>query len=180
MIRDEYFEWLVSLVCKYDRPQFASFDKLLFHLDTVDFKWTIPIDENRAMDGVDLRWRYVVENHFEDEYGDYVLSELNGPCTMLEMMIALALRCEENIMDDPAIGNRTGQWFWMMVVNLGLGSMTDRYYDKRYVNDVLNRFFDCRYEPDGKGGLFHVRNCPYDLRNHEIWHQLNCYINSIM
>ena len=41
------------------------------------------------------------------------------------MMIALAIRCEEHIMDDPDAGDRTGQWFWSMLVSLGLGSMDE-------------------------------------------------------
>lgn len=45
----------------------------------------------------------------------------NRPCSVLEMIIALAIRLEEHIMDDPDIGNRTGQWFWDMIVSLGLG-----------------------------------------------------------
>lgn len=82
-------------------------------------------------------------------------------------------------MDDPTMGDRTGQWFWGMIINLGLGCMTDDQYDEEYVESVVRRFLNREYEPDGRGGLFRVRRCEYDLRNVEIWDQLGWYLNSI-
>jgi hypothetical protein len=120
-----------------------------------------------------------MQKDYEDQM-EGVMRELNGPCTVLEMMIALAIRCEETIMDDFDVGNRTGQWFWGMVTNLGLGSMTDIRYDERYIDDVLTRFLNREYEPDGKGGLFTIRRCDRDLRKVEIWYQLCWYLDSMM
>ena len=47
------------------------------------------------------------------------------------------------------------------------------------VEDVIERFLDREYGPDGKGGLFTVRHCEYDLRDVEIWYQLCWYLDSI-
>jgi hypothetical protein len=96
------------------------------------------------------------------------------------MMVALALACEEDIMDNTSYGNRTGQWFWGMIVNLGLGSMTDGRYDERRVDEIIDRFLDRDYEPNGEGGLFTIRHCDRDLRDVEIWHQLCWYLDSII
>ena len=82
-------------------------------------------------------------------------------------------------MDDADYGNRTGQWFWSMIVNMGLGPMVDDEYDDEYVNVVLTRFLQRNYDPDGRGGLFRIRNCEYDLRREEIWRQLLWYLNTI-
>jgi hypothetical protein len=95
------------------------------------------------------------------------------------MMIALSIRLEEDFMDDPLYGNRTGQWFWQMVVNLGLGSMTDERFDRRYVRERIDIFLNREYKPDGEGGLFILRDCKYDLRDVEIWYQLNWYLDHI-
>ena len=102
------------------------------------------------------------------------------PCSVLEMLIALAMRCEEHIMDDPDIGNRTGQWFWSMITNLGLGSMTDAKFDRVKINHVILIFLDRKYKPNGEGGLFTVRNCPRDLRTIEIWYQMCWYLDDIL
>jgi hypothetical protein len=93
------------------------------------------------------------------------------------MMIALAIRCEES-MDNPAKGDRTSQWFWAMITNLGLGSMSDGNFNEHMVNDIITCLLDREYEPDGRGGLFTIRDCEKDLRDVEIFHQLCWYINS--
>jgi hypothetical protein len=179
MIRKEYFDWLVSLVAANRHTDFRSFGRLLAYLHEVEFRWIISRDQNRAINGQELRWRYAVEQNYDYDYANYILNELEGPCSILEMMVALALHCEEDIMDDPAYGNRAGQWFWNMIVNLGLGSMTDDIFNQRQADRVINRFLNREYDPDGKGGLFRIRNCDYDLRDVEIEYQLYWYINSI-
>lgn len=174
-IIDEYFEWLINVVCSERYSNKISYRKLLSHLHAITFTYSIPRDINRAEDGIDLRYRFALEHGYSD-----TPRCLNGPCSVLEMMVALSIRCEETIMDDPNIGNRTTQWFWSMVTNLGLGSMTDDRFDIRYVDDVIDRFLKREYEPDGKGGLFRIKRCTYDLRNIEIWRQLCWYLNTIM
>lgn len=173
-IQNDYFEWMVDIVDGFRYSKEISHRKLLIHLHTTVFDYTIPMDANRADDGIQLRRRYCL-------YHNADRSCLNiGPCTVLEMMIALALRCEEEIMDDPDVGNRTAQWFWTMIANLGLNGITDDIYDRQYVDDVLERFMNMEYEPDGRGGLFRIRNCPHDLRYVEIWCQLMWYLNTIV
>lgn len=80
-------------------------------------------------------------------------------------------------MDNPTFGDRTGQWFWDMVRNLGLMNMTDDRFDEGHVRKVIDTFLDRKYEPDGQGGLFKIRHCRRDLREVEIWCQLNWYLD---
>lgn len=174
-IKDEYFEWLFNLICGKRFSKSISYRKLLTYLHSIEFTYSIPNDANRAEDGIDLRYRYSVECGSKEDVG-----YLDGPCSILEMMIALAIRCEESIMDDPDIGDRTGQWFWGMVTNLGLGYMTDDRFDRAAAVDIVYTFLNREYEPDGKGGLFRIRQCPYDLREIEIWYQLCWYLDSIV
>lgn len=175
-IISEYFEWLSNLVCEGRYTRSISFRKLLMRLHNIEFRYSIPRDKNRSDDGMDLRYRFAWLIGYEDS-PDIVLEELSGPCSVLEMMIALSIRCEENIMDDPAKGNRTAQWFWNMVTNLGLGAMTDDRYDRIIVDRQIGRFLNREYDPDGKGGLFRIRNCDQDLRTVEIWRQLCWYLD---
>lgn len=178
-IADEYFDWLINLVGIKSYADSVSYKKLLAHLHSVEFRYSISMDSNRASDGINMRWNYVCESRYsKDEYDD-ILNALDGPCSVLEMMVALADRCEKTIMDDPQYGNRTSQWFWKMIVNLGLGDMYDGRFDVYRADYVINRFLDRDYEPNGKGGLFTV-DCGKDLRTVEIWHQLCWYLDTIV
>ena len=173
-VNDEYFEWLCELIDIDRFSKSVSYRKLLMHLHNIEFTWFIPHDDNRADDGIQLRRKYGLYRE------DVTLSRyIAGPCSVLEMMVALAIRCE-GYMDDTQMGNRTGQWFWGMIHNLGLSPMIDSKFDRDYVDDIIARFLNREYEPDGKGGLFTVKHCTQDMRTVEIWCQLNWYLGSIM
>jgi len=171
-VNNEYFEWMFDLVSNNRSSSDISYRKLLMQLHNTEFVYSIEKDKNRASDGVNLRRRFSLSEGPPDS-ANYI----HGPCSVLEMMIALSLRCEENIMDDPSVGNRTREWFWNMVVNLGLGSMVDSNYNKQRVTNALERFLNREYEPDGKGGLFTVKNINRDLRSVEIWIQMCWYLD---
>ena len=173
-INNEYFEWMYYLVCGRRYAKQISYRKLLSYLHNTEFIFIIPKDENRARDGIDLRYRFALSNETEG-----LLNYLDGPCSILEMMIALSLRIEEDTMDDPAFGDRTGQWFWNMIGNLGLGKMTDDRFDKEYIKTVIDRFLCRDYEQDGRGGLFRLLHCDEDLRDVEIWQQMCWYLDEI-
>ena len=173
-LNNDYFEWMSDVVCGKRYSKQISYRKLLERLHSTEFIFSISKDKNRAKDGVDLRYRFV-RNIGQEDLLDY----LDGPCSVLEMMVALSLRMEESIMSDPATGDRTGQWFWGMIVNLGLGSMSDSRFDRGYVDDVIDRFLYRDYEPNGKGGLFTVRHSRCDLRTVEIWYQMCWYLDDI-
>jgi hypothetical protein len=172
-INYEYFNWLCEQIDNGRYAKGVSYDKLLAHLHNIEFTWFIPYDDNRADDGVQLRRRYAISQD------DMTLTRyIKGPCSVLEMMVALSKRCEE-IMDDAAFGNRIGQWFWGMIHNLGLTPMSDSKFDVEYVDDIVARFLNREYEPNGRGGLFTVKNCDTDMRTVEIWCQLSWYLGSI-
>ena len=125
-IEKRYFDWLYELVCGKWEPRNLSFHRLLTFLYDTQFIPDNEMDCNRAVDGENLRGRFAEEcNDIPGTIPENNVSvTFHGkPCSMLEMMVALALRCEETIMEDADIGNRTGQWFWSMIVSLGLASM---------------------------------------------------------
>lgn len=173
-INDEYFDWLCKLIDSKRFSKHVSYRRLLMHLHDIEFTWCISRDENRADDGIQLRRKFALA-HDDVSLSNYI----SGPCSVLEMMVALANRCEEAIMDDDTRGDRTGQWFWGMIHNLGLSTMTDLYFDRESVDDIIARLLNREYEADGRGGLFTVKHCVYDLRTVEIWCQLSWYLGSI-
>lgn len=181
-IKEQYFKWLTDQVCKNRFAPEISYMKLLNAFYDREFEYwneycnSMARDENRAEDGIALRHRFADDEHVSY---DFINETLNEPCNMLEMMVALALRCEETLMDDPRYGNRTAQWFWSMVTSLGLGGMYDSNYDNKTVKKTLTRFMNREYDRDGHGGLFLIPGSPVDLRRIEIWYQLCRYIDSI-
>jgi hypothetical protein len=166
----EYFEWMRQLVYDEKYSKRLSYRKLLSHLHDIEFIYIIGLDGNRAEDGIDLRYRFGYERGYDDPMIATYLDD--RPCGVLEMLVALAMRCEEHIMADPDVDDRTGRWFWGMIVNLGLGSMYDAKFDKKYTDGVILKFLNREYERNGEGGLFTVEHCGYDLRNVEIWYQM--------
>ena len=180
MIKDDivngYFCWLIDKVCEY--PDDAiNYNKLFRTLHDTDFEWTIPLDANRAIDGEELRRIYAIEtNHSERTVDLYI----NWDCSVLEMMVALADKCETQIMYDPEYGDRTAKWFWIMIENLGLQDMTNDNFDYDFVAFVLSRFMQRTYKADGDGGLFRLKNPIRDMRNVEIWYQLNWYLTEFL
>lgn len=177
-LKHEYFDWMCQLVCDERYSKRSTYHKLMKRLHEIDFEYTIPMDGNRAADGTDLRYRFAYENSYD---GPMIAAYLDDrPCSVLEMMIALSIRCEEHIMEDPEVGNRTGQWFWNMIVNLGLGGMIDSKFDKEYVDMVIERFLHHKYKRNGEGGLFKIEYCSRDLRHIEIWYQMCLYLDDLV
>ena len=88
-IINEYFEWLSDLVCGKRYSKKISYRKLLSYLHSITFNYSIPNDVNRAKDGIDLRYRFAMTHGYRD-----VPMCLDGPCSIFEMIAALAIRCE--------------------------------------------------------------------------------------
>lgn len=177
-LKEEYFQWLYHFVNRdYVPRQDASYIKLLKYLYDVEFVYILGLDGNRYEDGIELRYRFGYECGIE---APIIATELDDhPCSVLEMLIALSLRCEENIMYDPDLGDRTSRWFWYMIMNLGLDEMTDDYFDEVKTRDIIDRFLYREYAKDGRGGLVYIPNSPKDLRTVEIWYQMMWFLDEV-
>lgn len=172
-----YFDWMSSLAIP-DRDRRERYSDLLYTLNETKFYFTIPLDENRYIDGIQLRNRFAYEM---DIPSDYVCDVLNNrECSMLEMMVALALRGEEHIMKNPDIGNQLSCWFEEMIKSLKLDEMTNDNFDPDWVRYRMDALLNHEYEPDGSGGLFTIKNPRRDLRKVEIWYQMCWYLDAIL
>lgn len=175
-IEKDYFEWLCSKVI--DDESNVKYSTLMSHLYDAVFVPVLEMDDNRAEDGKNLRYRFGIEYNIPR---NMILTTLDDrrSCSILEMMVALAIRCEESIMTDDEYGDRTGAWFWNMIVSLGLGLMSDSRFDEKYTNIVLDRFMNRQYKRNGEGGLFTIDGIKRDMRNVEIWYQMCWYLDSL-
>ena len=185
---DAYFCWLVGLI--QDEYIGQNYQKLLWKLYSTDYIWELDFDENRAADGLLLRKIYAqncanygnfgcdFNNNFVNFFaGTRVGMYQNLPCSMLEMMIALARRAEDDIMHEPDFGDRTGQWFWVMIQNLGLDVYDDYHYFESEVDRILYVFVHRLYDKNGiGGGAFPIRRMTRDLRQTDLWWQMNAYL----
>ena len=173
-ISERYFDWIYETVVGKRR---GSYRKLLRFLHSIDFYYSIPMDSNRAEDGVSLRYRFGRSHDICDSEIAFGIDD--RPCSVLEMMAALCIRCEESIMDNPAFGNRTSVWFFTMLESLGLDRMTDSRFHVKQAHYIIDRFLNRDYDRDGRGGLFTVPNIRKDMRTVEIWYQLTWYLDYI-
>lgn len=145
--------------------------KLYWHLYNREYYAEYLMDKNRIADALDLRI------HWDPEAYKYLDAR---PVSILEVIVALAKRCEEQIMCDPDYGDRTVQWINHMIASLELNGQFDDIYDEEYVDDVIDRFLSHEYSPDGHGSLFWVPNCSVDMREKELWVQQSYFLNSIL
>lgn len=164
----DYYQWLLEKVDGHLEPYY-NYSLLLNKLHSIEYTWSIEHDSNRATDGMILRRIYMDENNIPDIF----YSET--PCSVLEMMIGLAVRCEIEIMGVSGEDN-TAKWFWIMVENLDLLRCTDENFNGEYVEQQVRIFLERSYKRNGIGGIFPLKHTKLDQRKLEIWRQMNGYL----
>lgn len=173
-MREEYFDYLYSLVMGKD----DKYVVLCEFLDSIEFTYIHPMDSNRYEDGISMRYRFA----FDTGVPKTALTREfdNKPCSVFEMMVALAVRMEEDMMETVEYGDRTDIWFKDMIKSLTLDDMTNRNFDENRAGKVIEAFLNRKYVKNGKGGLFTIHNSTDDLREVEIWYQAMWYLNEKM
>lgn len=171
-ILEEYYKWLCHLIRVNQNGK--SYWLLAKALHSKVFVWSIPNDDNRAFEGKNLRERFCEENEYT-----YVYDYFNSPASMLEVIIALAYRCE-SIMEDQNGNIPMVDWFWMLMSNVKLDKFTDvGYYDLYLGGDIdhiLDKIINRTYHRNGQGGLFPLRHHKKDQRKVELWYQMSNYL----
>lgn len=161
-----YFEWLCNKIWS-PVIDICNYDRLLSFLYDTEFKWKNARDSNRAHDGISMRKEYKYEGNVDRSVS------LERPCSVLEMMVALACRCERDIMDDPDLGDRTHIWFWSMVQNMGLLDMTNRDFDIDFVAERVEKVQSGSENYD----YFVVDSTRKKDKNAEIWRKMIHWLN---
>lgn len=168
-LKMKYFEWLVKKALGISDLADTEYLFLMKALFNKEFYWTITNDENRAIDGKELR-----EEFAED---DDILQKMSWPCSVLELLIGLCVRVDTDIVpiDYGMHENHISDWFWELIRNLALEGCDNDGFDPEYVDYILERFLERGYESDGKGGLFPRKNADEDQTKLEIWYQMQGY-----
>lgn len=171
-----YYDWMISKVC--NRIQKRRYSVLLQFLNDVPYHYTVPMDSNRESDGAELYRTFAYETGNSDD-PSYYNRDLEDGCSVLEMMVALAIKLE-NIMDNFK-SDTTGQWFWYMIDSLGLSYMDNHHFDAYGTSDILECWMDGIYDGEtGVGGLFILPdNHGEDLTKVEVWCQAMWYLGEL-
>lgn len=172
-INNLYFSWIEKLISN-DEMKASDYRKLLSFLNDIQFDYLIPMDDNRIADGIDLRYRFGYDT--EIPYAQIATYLDIRPASVLEVMVALSLRIEEQFIDGDDVGN----WFWIMIANLGLAEYKDLYFNKAEVDRIIKKFLKRDYEKNGRGSLFITNDRNKDMRQIEIWDQMHLYLNEFV
>lgn len=169
MTDPKYLKWILKKVgC--DAGDLKKYSKLFRILYEMEFYYLIPMDENRALDGIKLRRQYDLDHKT-------TLYSSEEPCSVLEMLIALAIRMENDILGDPE-DEHPEYWFWQFLDNLGILGYFDDVFGPSAAQDIekkVQKFCDREYNYDGKGGIFPQKVAKNDQRKIEIWYQMQEY-----
>lgn len=159
---EDYFVWLVGeFIEAKPRPKYRTYWQLLRRLYSTPFVWVIPNDDNRLMEGLEVRREYTRKNG----------SLTNDPsCSVLEVLIALSRRLSFDSEGEPA------WWFWHMLKNLELAVSHDDLYFENEVEEIIEVLMFRSYHPNGQGGLFPLKHAKEDQRKVELLYQSQAYI----
>lgn len=172
---DNYIEWMKGII--YEKRKIHDFEYLISTLARTPFIYDIPMDGNRVEDAIALRYRFADESYV-DRLEIKRLDDVQ--VSVLEVLLALSIRCQETIMDGTDEENDTlAKWFWIMLDNLGLSQMNDAHFNESEAMEIIDRLLLRQYEPDGRGGLFTVNKKDIDMRDVEIWYQMLWYLDEL-
>jgi len=170
ILSEPYLSWLYDLVTFTNRHRRYNYYLLIKDLHIKKFRWFIPNDDNRAFEGKNLRELFCKESGVEYNYDDF-----EEPVSMLEVILALAFRCESIMIDGPDNAS-VGGWFWKLLTNIDLDNFTDdEYYSLGGSNEVfriLDIVVERKYNKDGLGGLFPLKKPKKNQRKVELWYQM--------
>lgn len=156
----QYFAWLTSQIAHKSK---RTYNELFDRLHSVEFVWTVPNDDNRIADAMDLRRQFAEGTEF---------SPSMESASVLEVLIGLSRRLEF------MTGWPPEAWAWKLIKNLGLHSMYDPISPRKA--DILDEKIEAliwrTYEPDGRGGFFPLQYPKEDQTKVEIWYQMNAYV----
>ncbi len=169
-IIEQYYDWLLKNFC----GRTDKYSSLLGFLFDTDFEWVLDFDENRASDGIYLR--YVFRTNHEMEHEDdleFTRWEEETPCSVLEMLCALSKRAEDYLGCDLGRAEEPERWFWLMLDNCGLADLDDACWYEPKAKDILEIVLKRKYHRDGTGGLWPLINSAKDQRKVDLWYQAN-------
>lgn len=165
---NNYIDWLRDQVS----PALNDYRVFSEVAHGIKFNHIVPHDDNRAMDGIDLRNQYAISTQ-----EDHVLD--GSGCTFLEMLIGLAIRMNDQAWDwkQP---DKIPYWCSVLIINAGLTEFFDKIMDPLSEEELKRRLMTInrrQYSSNGSGGFFPLSRPDSDQRGVELWYQLMSWLD---
>lgn len=167
---DDYLQYLIWRGGLQKMTKFGRLFEILHH---INFEYILERDENREGDGVELRDDYSIPYCFDVELEEAFYDQ---KCSVLEMLIALSIRVDNEIIGDPS-KEHPEKFFMEMIENLGLDIFKGNQYRDADVIKIVRKWIDRKFNKNGIGSPFPLRYDCRDQRKLEIWDQMNAYIS---
>lgn len=157
-VRGRYFNWLARQINLQ-----GEHIGLYRCLHSREFFWDVPNDDNRLVDGMEVRKRWYANRG--------AVAPENWP-SVLEVIVALSQRLEFQA------GGYAQEWAAQLIRNLGLDKYEDPITsrDEEKISEALDALIFRTYERNGSGGFFPLRHTEHDQTKIEIWYQMAEYI----
>jgi hypothetical protein len=173
IIKNSYIDWMCEMVSLSDTLK-EKYSKLIDYIFEKPFEWPIEQDYNRAFEGSRLREVFCVAFDISiDEFYNRCVVKSGVNVSILEVLIALGVRCHD--MSNPELAENTS-WFMVFLKNLGLDCYDDSNFYVKDIDNILEKFVNRKYDKDGNGGLFPLKNTKKDQRSIELWYQMCFYL----
>lgn len=161
MPRDILEDYLTYLLREY-RIEDRKYTKLFQRLFDTPFDPVLEADEARIDDGLEVR-------------GRWYRSIPDFPCSVLEVLLALADRMDSEYVGDPS-EEGTNDIFYLFLDNLGLLYYTDRRYNDLAIDNILEIWMERRFHSNGDGSIFPLKYTRENQRDCSLWSQMQSYI----
>lgn len=161
---DAYFNWLKRQIRIPNRVSSGlTYNELFAIMHEREFFWTVPNDDNREKDGLELRV----------EFFGGADPDLQMGVSVLEVLIGLSRRLA--FLTDGDAKN----WAWQLIVNLALDRMIDPLsnYKRNKIIDALDVLIWRQYSRNGMGGFFPLAYPVEDQTKVELWYQMHAFLN---
>lgn len=176
----DYYSWLEDISDWNGLSK--HYTKLLFALSAIDFNDHFGMDMNRSKEGMRLFDIFCDEHNIT---GNRPMFGLPNRCSMLELMVHMATVMNNQLADPFDYEDLTGKYFWEDIIrNLKLNALDDVFYErdyqvwKRRFDDIISNFNSRSYDYYGNGSMFPMPNAKGDMRNLDVWDQMQEYIMS--
>lgn len=157
---ESYFEWLYRISFGENHEWYD----VMLDLNEVSFRWDpmIKYDENRALDGLQLRRDFLFSEGMTRETRDIDVV----PASFFEVYVGLGKKMAHLLDRDL----RSSMSYLMSI-----GPFMP-YFEPIQAFEAADRVMDRSYAYNGEGGLFPLQNPPRDQRLVELLYQLNLHV----